>query len=197
MAFLALEPEDGQNCQQITDLLAAWREGDRSAMDRLMPLVYDDLRRRAHRQLARAGSAGALNTTGLVHEAYLKLVRAPEAHWEDRNHFFGVAVSAMRSVIVDYARRHLAQKRGGAAPHVSLDDNLLRVDEDADELLAIHQALERLAALDGRLSRLVELRFFGGLSIEESAEVLGLSERTAKRDWSKARTLLHGLLKER
>src|SRR6185295_12436013 len=99
--------------REITDLLAAWRQGDPTAMDRLMPLVYDDLRRRAHRQLAKAGAAGTLNTTGLVHEAYLRLVRAPKADWEDRNHFFGVAVTAMRSVIVDYARRHQAQKRGG------------------------------------------------------------------------------------
>jgi RNA polymerase sigma factor (TIGR02999 family) len=164
-------------------------------MDRLMPLVYDDLRARAHQQLARSGAGGALNTTGLVHEAYLKLVRA-EATWEDRNHFFAVAVTAMRNVIVDYARRHLARKRGGDARHVSLDSGMLRVEQDAEELLAIHQALDRLAALDARLSSLVELRFFGGLSVEEAAGVLQVSERTVKRDWSKARTLLHGLLQE-
>jgi RNA polymerase sigma factor (TIGR02999 family) len=162
-------------------------------MDRLMPLVYDDLRARAHQQLARSRGNGVLNTTGLVHEAYLKLVRA-EATWEDRNHFFAVAVTAMRNVIVDYARRHMARKRGGGARPVSLDTSLLRVEQDAEEILAIHQALDRLAALDARLSALVELRFFGGLSVEESAGVLGVSERTVKRDWSKARTLLHGLL---
>jgi RNA polymerase sigma factor (TIGR02999 family) len=185
--------QDGGPKAQITDLLAAWRQGDSSAMDRLMPLVYDDLRTRAHQQLARSGAAGALNTTGLVHEAYLKLVRA-EATWEDRNHFFAVAVTAMRNVIVDYARRRTALKRGGATREVSLDDTVLRVEQDAEELLAIHQALDRLAVLDGRLAGLVELRFFGGLSVEEAAEVLGVSVRTVKRDWSKARTLLHGLL---
>jgi RNA polymerase sigma factor (TIGR02999 family) len=185
--------DEGPKARQITDLLVAWREGDSSAMDRLMPLVYDDLRQRAHLQLARAGAGGALNTTGLVHEAYLKLVRMPGS-WEDRNHFFAVAVTAMRNVIVDYARRRMAVKRGGATRQVSLDDTVLRVEQDAEELLAIHEALDRLAALDGRLAGLVELRFFGGLSVEESADVLGVSPRTVKRDWSKARTLLHGML---
>jgi RNA polymerase sigma factor (TIGR02999 family) len=189
-----IEPDGGPKAQ-ITDLLAAWRRGDVSAVDRLMPLVYDDLRTRAHQQLTRFGAGGALNTTGLVHEAYLKLVRA-DAPWEDRNHFFAVAVTAMRNVIVDYARRHLAQKRGGGARHVSLDEGVVRVEQDAEEILAIHQALDRLAALDPRLSELVELRFFGGLSVEETAGVLSVSERTVKRDWSKARTLLHGLLEE-
>jgi RNA polymerase sigma-70 factor, ECF subfamily len=190
------ESDDDAKRGEITNLLAALRAGDRSAMDRLMPLVYEDLRQRAHQQLARAGSSGTLSTTGLVHEAYLKLVHTPNASWEGRNHFFAVAVTAMRSVIVDYARRHLAQKRGGAARQVSLDDRMLRVEQDAEELLAIHQALDRLAALDRRLSELVELRFFGGLSVEEAAEVLGVSGRTVKREWSKARTLLHRLLYE-
>ena len=191
----APEPEeDDARRGEITAILAAWRGGDRSAMERLMPLVYDDLRRRAHQQLARGGPDVTLSTTALVHEAYLKLVHSPDASWEDRNHFFGVAVTAMRNVIIDYARRHLAQKRGGAARQVSLDDNLLRVEQDAEELLAIHEALDRLASLDGRLSELVELRFFGGLSVEEAADVLHVSTRTVKRDWSKARTLLHGLL---
>lgn len=185
--------EQDDKAGEITDLLGAWRRGDATAMDRLMPLVYDDLRRRAHRQLVRAGGLGTLSTTGVVHEAYLKLVRT-QGDWEDRNHFFGVAVAAMRSVIVDYARRYLAQKRGGASRHVTLDDNVLRVEQDADELLAIHEALVKLGTVDARLSRLVELRFFGGLSVEEAADVLRLSERTIKRDWSKARTLLHQFL---
>lgn len=192
----ALEPDDEAKRGEITALLAAWRGGDRTALERLMPMVYDDLRRRAHHQLSRAGSNGTLSTTGLVNEAYLKLVRAPKDSWEGRNDFFAVAVTAMRSVIVDYARRHLAQKRGGAARQVTLDDSVLRVEQDAEELLAIHQALDRLAALDARLGQLVELRFFGGLSVEEAAEVLGVSGRTVKRDWSKARTLLHRLLHE-
>lgn len=182
---------------EITDLLAALREGDRSAMDRLMPIVYDELRRRAHQQLARSGGRdAALSTTGLVHEAYLRLTHSAQASWEDRNHFFGVAVKAMRSVVIDYARRHAARKRGGSARRIELDEGMLRVEEDASGILAIHQALERLATLDGRLGDLVELRFFGGLSVEETAEVLGVSDRTVKRDWTKARTLLYQMLQD-
>jgi RNA polymerase sigma factor (TIGR02999 family) len=191
-----LEPGEESKRSQITDLLAALRGGDRSAMEQLMPLVYEDLRRRAHYQLSRSGANGTLSTTGLVHEAYLKLVRAPKDGWEGRNDFFAVAVTAMRSVIVDYARRHLAQKRGGSARKVSLDESVLRVEQDAEELLAIHEALDRLSALDRRLGELVELRFFGGLSVEEAADVLGVSGRTVKREWSKARTLLHRMLQE-
>jgi RNA polymerase sigma factor (TIGR02999 family) len=166
-------------------------------MDRLLPLVYDELRRRAHDQLGRWRGSSTLSTTGLVHEAYLKLVGSSNQDWEDRSHFFGVAVKAMRSVVVDYARRRGARKRGGDARRVELEDNLLRVEEDAAEILAIHEALERLAALDQRLCALVELRFFGGLSVDETAEVLGVSDRTVKRDWVKARTLLHQMLEAR
>ena len=187
-------PSDAARPAEITDLLAALRAGDRSAIDPLMSLVYEDLRHRAHRQLARSGRDAALSTTGLVHEAYLRLVHSPNAAWEDRNHFFGVAVKAMRSVVVDHARRHFARKRGGRAQRVELDEGLLRVEQDAEEILAIHEALDRLAQVDARLSELVELRFFGGLSVEETAEVLGVSPRTVKRDWTKARTLLFQLL---
>jgi RNA polymerase sigma factor (TIGR02999 family) len=179
----------------ITDALAALRQGDREAMGRLFPLVYEELRRRAHRQLARQGGSATLGTTGLIHETYVKLVESGAA-WDDRNHFFGVAVKVMRSVVVDYARRRFAQKRGGGMLRLELDDGLLRVEEEAHEIVAIHEALDRLAAIDGHLAHLVELRFFGGLSVEEAAEVLGLSERTVKRDWAKARTLLYQLLGE-
>ena len=188
--------DDDSNRRTITDLLVDLRSGDRTAMDRLMPLVYEELRRRAHRQLNRAGSPHTLSTTGLVHETYLRLVHSPNVSFEDRNHFYGVAVKAMRSVVVDYARRQSAQKRGGPAKRVELDDGVLRVEEDAAEILAIHQALERLSDVDQRLGDLVELRFFGGLSVDETAEVLCVSERTVKRDWSKARTLLFQLLQE-
>jgi RNA polymerase sigma factor (TIGR02999 family) len=131
-----------------------------------------------------------------VHEAYLKLVETPHQNWEDRGHFFGVAVKAMRSVVVDYARRRQAKKRGGEARRIDLDEGVLRIEQDASEILAVHEALGRLATLDERLSDLVELRFFGGLSVEEIAEVLGVSDRTVKRDWTKARTLLYRLLHE-
>jgi RNA polymerase sigma factor (TIGR02999 family) len=180
---------------EITGLLTALRRGEATAMDRLMPLVYGDLRRRAHLQLRRMPPA-TLSTTGLVHEAYLRLVGSENTDWEDRNHFFAVASKAMRSVVVDYARKCFAQKRGGLARAVELDEGLLRVEENAAEILAIHQALDRLCEIDARLTALVELRFFGGLSIEEIAAVLGLSETTVKRDWTKARTLLFGLLGE-
>jgi RNA polymerase sigma factor (TIGR02999 family) len=162
-------------------------------MDRLLPLVYGELKRRARRQLGHGGRPALLDTTGLVHETYLKLVDAAGG-WEDRNHFFAVASKAMRSVVVDYARKQFAKKRGGPARRVELQDGLLRIEQDAAEILAIHEALERLSGVDGRLAALVELRFFGGLSVEETAEVLEVSERTVKRDWTKARTLLHQLL---
>jgi RNA polymerase sigma factor (TIGR02999 family) len=180
--------------EQITGLLRALRAGDASAMDRLVPLVYDDLRRRARQQLRRLPHA-TLSTTGLVHEAYLKLV-ASSTDWEDRNHFFAVASKAMRSVVVDYARRRFAKKRGGFARPLEIEEGMLRVEDNAAEILAIHEALGQLARVDQRLSDLVELRFFGGLSIDETAEVLGVSDRTVKRDWTKARTLLFQLLRE-
>jgi RNA polymerase sigma factor (TIGR02999 family) len=181
---------------EITDLLAALRAGDASAMNRLMPVVYDELRRRARVQLARGGRDAALSTTGLVHEAFLRLTRSSRLGWADRNHFFGVASKAMRSVVVDHARRHSARKRGGAARRVELDEGMLRVEEDAAQILAIHEALGRLSVVDARLGDLVELRFFGGLSVEETAEVLGVSDRTVKRDWTKARTLLYRFLQD-
>jgi RNA polymerase sigma factor (TIGR02999 family) len=189
--------EDHSPPGEITALLAALRGGDRSAFDQLLGLVYEELRRRAHRQLARrAGRDATLCTTGLVHEAYLRLAHTPNAAWEDRHHFFGVAVKAMRSVVVDSARRHFARKRGGRAQVVQLDEGLLRVEQDAAGILAVHQALDRLAGVDERLGEMVEMRFFGGLSVEEMAEMLGISESTVKRGWVKARTLLHQILQE-
>lgn len=181
--------------REITELLTAWRLGDKSAMEQLMPLVYADLQRRAHQQLRRLPQA-TLSTTGLVHEAYLKLVASPKTNWQDRSHFFAVASKAMRSVVVDYARKRFAKKRGGLSRPVELEEGLLRVEENAAEILAVHEALGRLADLDTRLSDLVELRFFGGLSVEEIAQVRKVSEITVKRDWSKARTVLFQLLRE-
>lgn len=189
--------EEPPERREITDLLVALRAGDRSAMDRLLPLVYNELRRRAHQQLGRGGRSATLSTTGLVHETYLRLVDSPNQGWQNRNHFYGVAVKAMRSIVVDYARRRGARKRGGDARRIRLDENLLRVEDDAAQILAVHEALDRLSAVDERLGELVELRFFGGLSVEEAAEALGVSARTVKRDWTKARTLLFQLLHER
>jgi RNA polymerase sigma factor (TIGR02999 family) len=191
--MLPPHPPEGEPTLAITELLTAWRLGDAGAMERLMPLVYDDLQRRAHQHLRRVPDA-TLGTTGLVHEAYLKLVGSAKTNWQDRNHFFAIASKAMRSVLVDYARKRFTKKRGAMAQRVELDDALLRVEDNAADILAIHEALDRLAGIDGRLSDVVELRFFGGLSFEEVAQMWSVSEVTVKRSWSKARTVLYQLL---
>jgi RNA polymerase sigma factor (TIGR02999 family) len=180
----------------ITGLLVAWRAGDRTALDRLFPLVYDELRRIAHRQLGRERPDHTLGTTALVHEAYLKLVDQTRAQLTDRAHFFAVAARAMRRILVDYARRHSAAKRGGAQARVSLDDATLVADERADTLVALDDALTRLAEVDDRLSRVVECRFFGGLTEEETAEALAVTARTVRRDWVKAKGWLAQELRE-
>ena len=171
----------------ITAELVAWREGEPSAREKLFPLVYDELRRIAHRHLARERTDHTLDTTALVHEAYLKLVDQTRAEWTDRTHFFAVAATAMRRILVDYARRYHTDKRGGAPRRVSLTDSMLVADERADTLLAVDEALTELARIDERLSRVVECRFFGGLTEEETAEVLGITARTVRRDWIKAK----------
>ncbi|HVS64334.1 MAG TPA: ECF-type sigma factor [Thermoanaerobaculia bacterium] len=182
--------------QAITDLLIAIREGDSTATGRLMPLVYDELHAMARHQLRRSRPGQTLNTTALVHEAYLKLVQPARADWNDRSHFLAIAATAMRYIVVDYARRRSAQKRGGGAHHTSLDASELRIEGRVVETLALDQAIEQLAAVSDRLARLVELLFFGGLTEEEAAGVLGLSERTVRRDWRKARAFLSRVLDE-
>lgn len=180
---------------EVTQLLARLGEGDSAAMRELFPVIYAELRHRAHRQLAhREGST--LDTTGLVHETYLKLSVSRSPHWNDRNHFLAVASRAMRQILVDAARRRMAEKRGAAVAPVSLDPGRVPAPERSAELLALDEALIGLAQLDERLARTVELRFFGGLSVEETAEVLGTSPRTVKRDWQKARALLYQALRE-
>lgn len=178
----------------ITELLTALRDGDRTALDRLFPLVYAELHDRAHRQLARRRPGDTLSTTALVHEVYLKLTDSAHQSYQDRVHFFAVASRAMRQILVDYARRMTAAKRGGGLA-VSLDPDQLGNPGRAEELLALDEALARLEGLDERLARNVEMRFFGGLSVEETAEALGVSPRTVKRDWRKARAFLFAAIR--
>lgn len=178
--------------RDITALLTALQNGDVSAMDRLLALVYDDLRTRAHGQLARARPGETLSTTALVHEAYLKLAGSSQSY-QNRGHFFGVASRAMRQILVDYARRNLAAKRGGGHA-ISLDAELVASADRGDEIVALDAALEALERVDARLARTVELRFFGGLSVEETAELLETSPRTVKRDWRKARAFLYSAM---
>ncbi len=174
----------------VTRLLDQVRNGDDGALNRLLPLVYDELHALAHRQRRRRGAAETLNTTALVHGAYEKLVRAP-GDWNDRTHFFRVASQAMRQVIVDYARAQRTAKRGGDQPNVSLDGLPLVAEERTEEVLALDEALSRLSALDARQGEVVTLRYFVGLTIPETAEVLELSPATVKREWTAARAWLH------
>lgn len=191
-------PERGPTDSQpdITGLLLAWRGGDSTALDRLFPLVYDELRRIAHRQLGRERDEHTLGTTALVHEAYLKLVDQTRAKYEDRSHFFAVAARAMRRILVDYARQHRALKRGAGAAQVSLDDAAALAADRAQTLVALDEALTGLAEVDERLCRVVECRFFGGLTEEETAEALAVTARTVRRDWVKAKGWLSQALRE-
>jgi RNA polymerase sigma factor (TIGR02999 family) len=175
---------------EVTRLLALAQEGDAAALDRLLPLVYGELRALAHRQRLRQGAAETLNTTALVHEAYEKLARG-SASWNDRAHFFRVAAKAMRQVLVDYARAQTAAKRGGEAPVLPLDEARLLPTERAAEVVALDEALGRLLVLDPRQGEVVELRYFVGLTIPETADVLGLSPATVKREWTAARAWLY------
>ena len=179
---------------EITSQLLAWRAGDPSAQESLFPLVYEQLRRIAHRQMAGERPEHTLDTTGLVHEAYLKLVDQTRAEWTDRAHFFAVASNAMRRILVDYARRYRTAKRGSAPLRVSLTDAMLVTEERAETLLAVDEALNELARIDRRLGSVVECRFFAGLTEEETAEVLGITARTVRRDWTKAKGWLHRTL---
>jgi RNA polymerase sigma factor (TIGR02999 family) len=175
----------------LTDLLMKAGAGDREALDRVFPEVYEELRQIAHRQLRREADGHTLGTTALVHEAYLRMIDQTRASWRDRAHFLAVAATAMRRILVDYARRHRAAKRGGPRVAVSLDSLQLAIDDRADLLIALDDALTQLVALDERQARVVECRFFGGLNEVETAEALGIGLRTAKRDWAKARSWLY------
>ncbi len=181
---------------EVTELLSAVRRGESGAMDRLVPLVYNELRVAAHRQLAGWRPGQALATTDLVHETYLKLVDKSRADWRDRTHFLGAAAIAMRYILVDASRRRAAVKRGGEARRVPLKDSQVGAEGHAAEILAVDEALSALADFDPRLAQLVERRFFGGWKIEEVAEARGVSGRTVKRDWRKARAFLYRALQE-
>lgn len=176
--------------EEVTGLLVAWGNGDYNALQQLMPLVYEELRRKAHYHMSGQPDGHTLQTTELIHEAFLKLVKQPEKHWQNRAHFLAVASQAMRHILVDYARSRQCAKRGGELDIVALDEVAAVSMESAGEMLALDSALTRLSALDPRKSRVVEMRYFGGLTVEEIAGVLGVSPQTVMRDWRLARTWL-------
>src|SRR5262245_52139463 len=178
------------NPHEVTQLLLAWSEGDKSAMDQLTALVYGELRRLAKQHMRRERAGHTLQTTALIHKAYLRLIDAGQAPLENRRHFFAVASRLMRQALVDLARERGSLKRGGGAEHVSLDAALMVSSQSDDELLALDEALLALTEFDTRKSQVVELRFFGGLSVEETAEALDISVETVHRDWRLARSWL-------
>lgn len=182
--------EPRQPGKDISEILQAWSDGDPQALDRLTPIVYDELHRLARRYMRREQAGHALQTTALVNEAYLRLVGYTRMRWQDRAHFFAVSAQVMRRVLVDYARRQNL-KRGEGIPHLPLDDSTLLGPEPLDRILALHDALDALALLDPRKARVVEMRFFGGLTVEEVAEVLQVSAVTVMRDWSSAKAWLY------
>ena len=181
----------------ITQLLTASSAGNKQAMDQLMPLVYDELRRLAQSHLMRERPGHTLQGTALVHEAYLKLVQQKDVKWQNRAHFFGLASQMIRRILVDHARAHRASKRGDGAPHLSLDDALEVPGGRALDLIALDETLNSLGSIDPQQARIVELRFFGGLSIEETASVVGLSTATVNREWTTARAWLYRELTKR
>ena len=176
--------------QEVSRLLAAWAGGDRAALDELIPLVYGELRRLAHLYTGGESPGHSLQTSALVNEAYLRLVDRTNPRWQNRAHFFAICAQLMRQILVDHARRRRARKRGGGERHVPLDEGMIVSEERAADVVALDEALARLAELDPRQGRVVELRFFGGLSIEETAEVLGVSPGTVMRDWTLAKAWL-------
>jgi RNA polymerase sigma-70 factor, ECF subfamily len=176
---------------EITQLLFEWSEGSQAALDKLYPLVYEELRRMAHRYLRHERKGHTLQTTALINEAYLRLVDQKQVHWANRSHFFGISAQIMRRILIDHARRYDYAKRGGGAQRISLDEAALVAKERARALLMLDEALNSLAKIDPRRSQVVELRYFGGLNNEEIAGVLKISENTVTRDWNMARAWLY------
>jgi RNA polymerase sigma-70 factor, ECF subfamily len=177
-------------CGQVSGLLRAWSDGDREALDRLTPIVYDELHRLAQRYMKRERPGHSLQTTALVNEAYMRLVDYKGMQWQNRAHFFAVSAQLMRRILVEHARRHNL-KRGGGVQHVSLEETALVGGDQSADLVALDDAMNALALLDPRKAQVVEMRFFGGLSVEETAEVLKLSSVTVMRDWSTAKAWLY------
>jgi RNA polymerase sigma-70 factor, ECF subfamily len=177
--------------QRVTDLLTRWSNGDDAALAELTPLVYEELRRLAHRQMGAERTDHTLQTTALVNEAYLRLADQTNPRWQNRAHFFAVAARAMRRILVSYARSQRAEKRGGGALKMELDEAALVSPEESKEIIDLHEALERLATLDSRKAQVVELKYFGGLNYDEMAEVLKISSITVRRDWRFARAWLY------
>ena len=183
--------DETPNQSAVTALLIAWSDGRRDALDDLMPLVYADLRRVAAGYMGRENEGHALQPTALVHEAYMRLIDQQRVKWRNRAHFFAVAAAMMRRILVDHARRRLAEKRGGGLEQVTLAGDEAAADDPKEiDVLALHTSLERLAAFDPQQERIVELRYFGGMTIEEAAEVLGISRATVVREWTIAKAWL-------
>jgi RNA polymerase sigma factor (TIGR02999 family) len=176
---------------EVTQLLLDWSNGNKTAMEKLLPLIYGELRRIARNYLNREREGHTLQTTALVHEAYLKLIDQRSVHWQNRAHFFAIAAQAMRRILLDHARRHVTEKRGGEGRKISLDDAESPSLSPDENLIALDHALNKLAEIDPQASRIVELRYFGGLTVEETAEVMELSPRTVKREWAMARGWLY------
>ncbi len=182
--------------QEVTQLLAAWGKGDRSALDKLFPLVHSELRRIAQRQMSQERPGHTLQATALVNEAYLKLAGQQGFDWQNRAHFFAVCAQVMRHILIDHARAHARDKRGGGAVKVSLNDALVVAADQAGHFIALDEALRVLERLDPQKGQIVELRYFGGLSIEEAAEVMNISPRTVRREWQRAKAWLYRMMTE-
>jgi RNA polymerase sigma factor (TIGR02999 family) len=183
--------------QEITQLLMNWSRGDKTALDQLVPLVYPELRRLAKRHMGRENPEHTLQTSALINEAYLKLVDQQNIQWTNRAHFFAMAAQVMRHILVDHARTRNYAKRGGGAVKLPLDEAVALTDQRAGELVALDDALKELAKLDDRRSQIVELRFFGGLNLEETAEVMNISISTVQREWRAAKAWLHRTMTSR
>ena len=182
--------------QEVTQLLADWGKGDRSALDKLFPLVHSELRRIAQRQMSQERPGHTLQATALVNEAYLKLAGQQGFDWQNRAHFFAVCAQVMRHILIDHARAHARDKRGGGAVKVSLTDALVVAEDQASHFIALDEALRRLESLDPQKGKIVELRYFGGLSIDEAAEVMNVSPRTVRREWQRAKAWLYRMMTE-